>query len=210
MHQIRPIRFDRRQRLRIRRLVRSDMPGLRWLEQRRTSRTLEVLADTEMLSELLEAAPDAQVGVEIDHRLAGALLAAPTCWQPESLAQPWDRSENQPPMLTVDPGGTVLRGAGAIWRDDLPDETIEEVLTVGRKALVQQLGLDGTVSLVEATDWRTWRAKMSPQAYLQQVHAGEFGGYRLRLLIDQGWAMRGFREIGDALEVVMWWGNRAR
>jgi hypothetical protein len=168
------------------------------------------MVNPKALDELLERAPEAQVGVELDHQLIGASLAAPTSWRPKQVAQPWDRLGEVAPAIELAPTGSILRGCGTLWLDRLTPDEITRALTVARKATVQQLGLDATCSVVKAAGWPQWRAQMSAEAYLQQVHAGGFGDDALRLLIDNGWVMRGFWSDGEALQVLMWWRNRVR
>jgi hypothetical protein len=196
--------------LRLRPLTRADLPGLESLLERRLTRQVEALASPEILAALIDSTPQAQVLVELDQEIVGALVAAQTAWRPQTVVQPWDRLVGEAPGLEFEPADALLRGCGAFWREDLSAEVIAEVLTVGRKAVVQQLGLDGVASVVEVAGWSKWRSQMGPEAYLQQVHAGGFGDSAVRLLLENGWVMRGFWERGESLEVVMWWGNRVR
>ncbi len=206
----RALTWSRRGCLRLRRLTPADLPGLNWaggLDNRRL-RLLEPLAPPEQAASLVAAFPSLQHAVELDSRLVGAVLARPA-QSVEEVTHPWTQRDplvGQQPASSASP---VLFGCGALWLDALNARQIADTLRLARQALVQQLGWPATVSVVPAAGWARWRAQMSADAYVQQVHAGLHDN-RLSVFLKRGYAMRGFWHDEHDVHVVMVWENRPR
>lgn len=210
MNQLAPVQFVSIGRLRLRRLARADLPALAWLGERADLRGLEPLAPPEDLAQLIASCPWGQFAVERDHRLIGALAASPIGRSPGMAPHPWQRLDEPPLDLQCVEDGAILMGAGAIWLDNLARDEIIRALTVGRQAVVQQRGLDESISIVRAPSWARWRDQMSPQAFVQQVHAGGISDQTLGPFLAAGWVMRGFWQVEERLEVLLRWRNRRR
>jgi hypothetical protein len=204
------IQFSTPRRLRLRRLTLADLAGLDWIDAHPDVCRFEPLAARERLVQLIASYPSAQFAVEVDHRLVGALMGFPSESGPPMCSQPWEALTAPFGAAELDVDGTVLIGEGAVWRDVLEDDQIDHLLCVGRKAVVQQLGLDETVSVVCASSWAAWRDRVAPQAFVQQVHAGGIGDRAIAAYVRAGWAIRGFWEDAETLKVLVRWENRRR
>jgi hypothetical protein len=216
----------RRGRLTLRELCRADLPALTWIEGIAPTRAeiLEAWPGEEPAKSLIAQFPAAQLAVELGQQLVGALLAYPEPAMLDAVAQPWTRREasSLPGWETRHEGGvdamspradlrdSALRGVAVLWLDVISEAQVQTILTLGRKALVQQLGCEATFSLVRPAAWDAWRERMSPEAFLQQVHAGGIEDARLTPYLNAGYLMRGFWTVDQQqIEVAMIWARRA-
>ncbi|MFP4599668.1 MAG: hypothetical protein ACLFVJ_15530 [Persicimonas sp.] len=215
MNQPRPIKWKRRDRLRIRALTGADLEALSWIDQRPPSAlcTLETPVGPAERRRLLDAQPALQLALERGHQLIGAALAAPTLAKAPFAAHPWTALGGMPQTPQPSAEGAQqahLRGMGLLWRDVLDEQAIAEAVTLCRRALVQQFGYESVYSVVEAIGYAGWRETLTPAAYVQQVHAGAVDDPVVSGWLEQGFALWGWMVVEGALQVVVRWQNRAR
>ncbi|AWV90565.1 hypothetical protein DN745_15010 [Bradymonas sediminis] len=210
------IEWQRRGRVRLRRLSSADL-GL--LSQARgatmgRAQIFEAWPKPASVDALMREYPELQLAVEVDQRVVGGLLCQPVRSASAEVLHPWSRRE---PLVARaeekrSSGEEVLRGTGAVLLASVSAREAQMALRVGRQLLVQQRGAESTISVVRSVGWRDWseaRGPVSAEAYLQQVHARAVEDARLSVFLDAGYVMRGYWQVGDAIDVMMCWTYRA-
>jgi hypothetical protein len=215
MDTLRSMVWKRLARVRLRPASAADREGLRWLSAQAPRRlaTLEAWPEPAAMQRLLGAGGPGQLAIECDQRLIGASLGYWTHTGPAQAAQPWGALAADGPAAldaALDTPAGWLRGAGIFWLDEPCWGPVGSVVHRARLALVQQLGLPGTYSVIDAVDYPQAGSSMSPSAYLQQVHARSIEDRRLSAFLRAGYQMRGFYRHPIAPRVVMIWKSRPR
>ena len=214
------IRWQRSGRLRLRGLTRGDLALLSGdgvAPEDRRAQTFEAWPQAALIEALMRRHPDMQIAVEVDQCVVGGLLAWPRAEAFGAVLHPWSLREETADLgalrgdifgEALDSTQGVLQGVGAVWPGAVEGAQVQKALQIGRQLLVQQRGCEATVSVVRAAGWRG-AAGMSAPAYLQQVHARAIADARLSIYLDAGYMMRGYWQVGEAIEVLMRWAYRA-
>lgn len=220
-----PPRPDRAQTLRARPMREGDLPALYALLASAPESALfaaEGWPKGEEIRSLLLDFPRAQFALIRDHKIMGAICAAREAFPGDLNAHPWaplaglgaTRLSQVEAGRPADGLTSAIRGLGILLDPALDPRDLNFPFQCARILLAQQLGAAGAWSLVRPQSWAQWRAYLSPEAFLQQVHAGGIADIFLEFYLDAGYLMRGFKrgDAGDrgALEVLMWRAARAR
>lgn len=208
------MRWERSGRIGLRSLTRADLAGLESALLGPSGGIEEFEEpDFDRLERLLKHAPTLQRAIEYDGVLIGAALAIPTRKVAPQVAHPWSHSPTltSPKVPPLEPDGDYLWGCGLFWRAKLEAAQRTDLIAVARKGLVQEFGYEAISTRVPLADYERESEAMSPEAYLQQVHAGSLRDEPLSTWLDHDFLLQGWaRRDHGALVAGVRWDNRVR
>lgn len=160
--------------------------------------------------------PDGALCAEVDGRLAGSATAHIIRWDPGSAAHTWAEASDHGFLRNHDPRGDTLYGVDVAVLPAFRRLGVARELYRARYALVRRLGLVRFMAGSRLAGYRAHAARLSPEAYAEEVVAGRLADPVITPQLKAGLAavrvVRGYLPDEEACDcaLLMEWRNDGR
>lgn len=151
-------------------------------------------------SSQLSVFPDGQL-VAVDPpsgRIAGMAASLIVDWDDYAIDDSWRDFTDAGYFTNHDPAGRTLYGADVMVHPDHRRRGVGSALYAARETLVERLGLARIRAGARLSGYRDWADRLSPEAYVERVVAGEIDDPTLSFQLS-----RGFRVLAVVKDYLM-------
>lgn len=171
--------------MRVRRTAPGDLPALVEMSRRvyptYPSSHLEFSSQLSIFPEGQLVAVDPPTG-----EIAGMAASLIVDWDDYAIDGPWRDFTDAGYFTNHDPAGRTLYGADVMVHPDHRRRGVGSALYAAREALVERLGLARIRAGARLSGYREWADRLSPEAYVERVVAGEIGDPTLSFQLSHG------------------------
>ena len=134
----------------------------------------------------LRVFPEGQLVAEHDGRVVGMAASLIVAWDDYEVRGSWREFTDDGMFTNHDPDGRTLYGAGVMVDPQLRRGGVGSALYEARRALVRRLALTRIRAGARLSLYHQWADRLSAEAYVERVVAGELEDPVLRFQLRQG------------------------